>query len=197
MIKSLHSVRRASRPLMLAAFAVAALGLASRPASAQVPGADFYVGAGVGTGNIAITEPNGAVSQFKEDHTAFKFFTGVRAASFGAELEYLNFGKTSGDFGPDTDVDGKLTGVAGYGVLYVPLPLPVIDIYGKAGFARLNRKLTDLNTGDFSTKDTDFAYGAGVQLKLGAFGVRAEYQRFNTDGKDPTLLTLGATYSFL
>lgn len=197
MTSTSYSTRWAPRPVMLGALALVVLGFAARPASAQVPGADFYLGAGVGTGNIAITDPDGAVGQFKEDHTAFKFYGGVRAASFGAELEYLNFGKTSGDFGADVDTDGKLTGVAGFGVFYLPLPLPVLDVYGKAGFARLNRKLSDLNTGDFSTKDTEFAYGGGVQLKLGSFALRAEYERFNTDGKDPTLLTLGASFFFL
>ncbi|MET0279707.1 MAG: outer membrane beta-barrel protein [Steroidobacteraceae bacterium] len=197
MTMSQRSGKWASRHVFVAALAIVGGIIAAQPAHAQVPGVDFYLGAGVGTGNVAITDPDGAVGQFKEDHTAFKFYGGVRAASFGAELEYMNFGSTSGDFGADTDVNGKLTGVAGFGVLYLPLPLPVVDVYGKAGFARLNRKITDLTPGDFSTKDTEFAYGGGVQVKLGSFALRAEYERFNTDGKDPTLLTLGASFFFL
>jgi hypothetical protein len=197
MTMSFRSVKWASRPLFVAALAIVGGMLAVQPAQAQVPGVDFYLGGAVGTGNVAITDPDGAVGQFKEDHTAFKFYGGVRAASFGAELEYLDFGSTSGDFGADTDVDGKLTGVAAFGVLYLPLPLPVLDVYGKAGFARLNRKITDLSAGDFSTKDTEFGYGAGAQLKLGSFALRAEYERFSTDGKDPTLLSLGASFYFL
>lgn len=163
-----------------------------------VPGVDFYLGAGIGTGDVAINHPEAAIGQFKEDHTAFKVFGGLRAAPlFGVELEYLNFGKPRGDAGTDTDAQGKLTGVAAFGLFYVPLPLPVIDIYAKAGLARLDRKLSDLTLDDFSTKGTEFAYGGGLQLKFGSFAIRAEYERFNADGKDPTLLSLNFAKFFL
>lgn len=191
-------IRAAARHIAVAAVTSGVLLFGASPAWAQVPGVDFYLGAGIGTGDVTIVSPGGAVDQFKENHTAFKVFGGLRAASvLGVELDYLNFGKTSGALGSDPDVTGKLTGGAAFGLFYIPLPLPVLDIYAKAGLARLNKKISDFTLGDFSTKGTDFGYGAGVQFKLGSFAIRGEYETFNTDGKDPTLLTLGFSKSFL
>lgn len=193
-----RSARIVMRHVALVAVTAGAVLFGASPARAQVPGVDFYLGAGIGTGDVAITSPGTAVSQFKENHTAFKVFVGLRAVSvLGAELDYLNFGRTSGPLGSDPDVTGKLTGAAGFGLFYVPLPVPALDVYAKAGVARLNKKISDFTPGDFSTKGTDFGYGAGLQLKLGSFGIRAEYENFNTDGKNPRLLTLGFTKFFL
>ena len=44
--------------------------------------------------------------------------------------------------------------------------------------------------------NTSFAAGAGAQYKLGAFAVRAEYERFNAAGGNPSLISLGFTWTF-
>ena len=50
----------------------------------------------------------------------------------------------------------------------------------------------------FNDDDTEFAYGAGVRLRLMEnFAINAEYEKFDTDVVgDLDLITLGATYSF-
>jgi len=48
-----------------------------------------------------------------------------------------------------------------------------------------------------SSTDTAFAYGAGVQWKLGDWAVRGEYERFDAAGANPTLLSIGMTYWIL
>jgi hypothetical protein len=67
---------------------------------------------------------------------------------------------------------------------FLPLPVPFLDIYGKAGLARstLNTKESGVGT---SSHGTEFAWGAGVQAHASMFGVRLEYEQFsipNTSG---------------
>ena len=38
---------------------------------------------------------------------------------------------------------------------------------------------------------TNFAFGVGAQARLGAFAVRAEYERISASGGDPDLLSVG------
>jgi opacity protein-like surface antigen len=172
----------------------------------------FYVGGAVGQARVDATAPyvgigGPYVGQFREDHSAFKGLVGLRPISLlGAELAYVDFGHPSrlnGIFA--TDVTMK--GAAAFGMLYLPVPL--IDIYAKAGAARLQSTVgTQLvcppsmaciaiaPPGPISRTNTSFAGGAGVQYKFGSFGVRGEYERFNAAGGNPYLLSLGATWTF-
>jgi hypothetical protein len=63
----------------------------------------------------------------------------------------------------------------------------VVDIYGKTGAARIKAASTD----------TRLAYGAGLQLKLGSVGLRAEYERFATNVVSHLdSISIGMTYTF-
>jgi hypothetical protein len=81
-------------------------------------------------------------------------------------------------------------------MLYLPLPLPIIDLFGKVGFARLD---TQIDSGSFrlDETDTDLAWGVGGQLNFGSFAVRAEYERFQTDSGDPDMISVGFAWTFL
>lgn len=196
MSKSQQSGRAGLRHAVPAMLAVA-LGCGAGLAQAQVPGADFYLGAGIGQGKVAAHDADLGYEQFKDDHTAFKVYAGVRALSLlGAEVAYMNFGKASDEIGGD-EARGKVKGIAVFGLLYLPLPVPVLDVYAKAGFARLDTRITSDDVELLDTKEEDFAYGAGVQFKLGSFAIRGEYERFANDGTDPALLSLGFTKFFL
>ncbi|MBS0365915.1 MAG: hypothetical protein JSR67_08850 [Proteobacteria bacterium] len=64
---------------------------------------------------------------------------------------------------------------------FLPLPVPFIDVFGKAGLARWG--LSGSNSGgvalfSFSNHGTEFAWGAGVGAHLGNVGARLEYERF-------------------
>jgi opacity protein-like surface antigen len=48
-----------------------------------------------------------------------------------------------------------------------------------------------------SSSDVGFAYGAGLQWKLGQWAVRGEYERFDAAGANPSLLSIGMTYWIL
>jgi opacity protein-like surface antigen len=192
MSKSPQSGRFNKRRVAASLLAVGAMGFAATAAQAQAPGVDFYLGAGIGQSNVDIKASDLAVPDFDKKDFAWKVFGGLRAASiFGAELEYIDFGKPNGG---DAEINYK--GLAGFGLVYLPLPLPILDIYAKAGLARVDADL-DVGTDSFNTKDTKFAYGAGVQLKFGSFALRGEFEQFKLEDAKPNLLSVSFTKSFL
>jgi hypothetical protein len=92
-----------------------------------------------------------------------------------------------------------------------PIPVPFLDVFAKAGAARLQTKVHGEILGLFcpltavapgcpffsaSESTTDFAYGVGVQLKFSALAVRAEYERIDSGLGAPDLLSLGVTWTF-
>jgi len=194
MAKPKQGARRRVRGLVTAMLAGGAFALAAAPAQAQVPGFDLYLGAGLGQ-----SDANAGPLEFTdidEKDMSWKIIGGVRFASvFGAELNYIDFGKVSADEGA---VDYK--GLAAFGMFYVPLPLPVLDLYAKAGLARVD---ADVDIVDYSTDDTRFAWGFGAQLELGSWALRGEYERFRLKDSGeglsvkPSMISLSFTKSFL
>jgi hypothetical protein len=187
----------------------------------------FYVGLGVGEStvrsdnNYAIGGYNGFFGYYGDDaydyghHFAWKVAAGIRPISFvGAELEYLDFGHPGSDttyyynnfnYGPDSHPRA----LAAFAVGYLPLPVPFLDVYGKAGIARLHTDVNGFDGGcvalgnngciapvQQSVWDNRFAYGLGVQSRFGALGVRAEYERISSQYGDPDMFTVGATWNF-
>lgn len=169
----------------------------------------LYIGGAVGQSQVEANVPT--VGDFKENHSAFKVIAGIRPISLiGAELSYIDFGHPSGNInGVPSDVSEK--GADAFAVLY--LPVPVVDVFVKAGLARLQSTtnsglrigiacpFTDPNCGPvlfrLDRTNTSFAAGAGAQFKLSTWAVRAEYERFNGAGGNPSLVSLGVTWTFL
>jgi len=187
-----RSTRINLRHLAVLLGAVGALGVAAGTAQAGVPGVDVYMGAGVGQSNADISASDLGVSSFDKKDLGWKVFFGGRFVStLGGELDYIDFGKPDGG---GAEVNYKA--LAGFGMFYLPIPLPVLDIYAKAGVARLDSDL-HVTGSSFSTKDTKFAYGAGVQLKFGSFAIRGEYEQFKVEDTKPTMLSVSFSKSFL
>ena len=184
-----NSTRFHLRPVAAAFGALAVLAFGAGPAQAGVPGVDLYLGAGVGQSNADVSADDLAVPSFDKKDMGWKVFVGGRFLSYvGAELDYIDLGKPKG-----SGLDIKYKGLAGYGMFYAPIPLPILDIYAKAGLARI-----DVNPSfEPSTDDTKFAYGAGVQLKFGSFAIRGEYERFKVEGTKPSILSVAFSKSFL
>lgn len=166
------------------------------------------------------TAPLGSLD---ETHSAFKGILGIRPLSFvGAEVSYMDFGTVTtlnGQLVPlgagsapasAFSEQASQKGEAAFAMLY--LPVPIIDVYVKAGLSRIT---TDYNvtynaigvgtceighptcgtvTASRDTTDTGFAYGAGLQWKLGNWAVRGEYERFDAAGTNPSMLSIGMTY---
>ena len=165
----------------------------------------FYVGGAVGHARFDASAPY--VSGFRENHSAFKVMVGLRPISLvGTELAYLDFGHPSHLNGIiSTDVTMK--GAAAFGMIY--LPVPVVDIYAKGGLARLQSTVSTTivcppmtpciaiaTPGPVSRTNLGFAGGVGAQVKVGSFGVRGEYERFNAAGGNPGLFSVGLTWTF-
>jgi hypothetical protein len=179
----------------------------------------FYLGGAIGQSHVRADENAfGAPLGFDEHHNAWKLLVGLRPISLlGAELEYADFGHPSTSrYTPvlhllATETNASAKAVSVFAVAYLPLPLPLFDVYAKAGVARLqmavNASLNFYCTIDspcaptprplrVDRTDARLAYGAGAQIKIAAFAVRAEYERISASGGDPDLLSLGVIWRF-
>jgi opacity protein-like surface antigen len=101
-----------------------------------------------------------------------------------------------------------MKGTAAFAVLY--LPVPVVDVYFKAGVAQLRTDIratfpgvgtcisTQPDCGSFraSHDRSSYAVGAGAQIKFGSVALRAEYERFDGFGGNPTLASVGIAWTF-
>jgi opacity protein-like surface antigen len=199
---------------------------------------EFYVGGAYGHADLRARDPalvsalpNSAfagsrLGSFATGRSAYQLAAGIRTLEFlGAEIDYFDLGR--GGASPSWSGAGALTsahvsqkGEAAFAVLY--LPLPVLDVYLKAGVARLETGLSASATftcppgqgcplyciagapcGSFSdtasltATETTFAAGGGVEWKLGNWAIRGEYERFDALGEHPSLLSAGVTWSFL
>lgn len=148
----------------------------------------FYIGAGLGQSESGVRAGS---FNFKDRDTGYKLIAGFRPLDlFSAELNYLDLGKPASGA-----QQAKTHGVGAFGMLF--LPLPIVDVYGKAGLVSWKTDATG-PTLAFNRSGSDFAWGAGVQFHLGSLAARLEYEALDAgDLAKPTFLTLGATYTFL
>jgi len=201
---------------------ICACALSAAPAMADNP-LGAYVGVGVGQSNVGSNDyyDYGYGGGYHDHDAAWKAIIGIRPLPVvGAEVEYLDFGSGNGSNGYYGS-PGYFYGNASshpkatilYGVGYLPLPLPFLDVFGKAGVARLQSDITTFQypggpcappytscpaPTEFRTDQTDtkFAYGAGVQAKFQDFAFRAEYERISSQFGDPAAFMVSATWTF-
>jgi hypothetical protein len=207
-------MRRASAGILV-------LALGTTCASTRVLAEDLglYVGAALGEAHVrtekGISGDTGYDYRFDGQHSAWKVTAGIRPISpLGVELEYIDFGNpTAGlsdiGLGGLTKADQKAVTLFGLG--YLPLPVPFLDVYGKLGIARLRTTTTEISpvpfcpvnalpcgaaTFNMSDWSTNVAYGAGVQGKIGTLAIRAEYERISASSGNPDIFSLGVTWTF-
>lgn len=179
-----------------------------------------YLGAAVGesfTRSEDDTAFNYYAVRFHQDDVAWKGFVGVRPLPFlGVEFAYVDFGNAHGPPPPSTifgyfNDNSKQTATTLFGIGYLPLPIPLLDLYAKLGVARLhtdtqvsylpptcpaNGNCTVPYTVRQNQWTTNFAYGVGAQARFGSVGARAEYERISASSGSPDLLSLGVTWNF-
>jgi hypothetical protein len=153
----------------------------------------FYLGAAYTQSKIDDIGPS---IDFEDD--SYKLIAGFRPLdNFAVEFNYIDLGKDQTSLGPvGVSVDGKAYAAYAVGLL----PLPLLDLYAKAGVARWEStaRTTGLGLGSFDEEGTEFAYGAGIQARLGSLAARLEYERFNVEDTDGAeLISLGVTWTFL
>ena len=200
-VNSDDRVRRFGCAAGVAALALLLLQLPEARAAGP-PG--LYFGGAFGQARVAASLPN--AGQFREDHSAFKVMAGLRPIPMlGAEIAYVDFGHPDrlAGLGPPGWSDVSMKGAAAFGMFYLPVPL--VDVYAKGGFARLQSTananpcpacINPVAFPPLRRTNTSWAAGAGAQFKLGSVAVRAEYERFNAAGGAPYLLSVGASWTF-
>ena len=180
-----------------------------------------YLGAGIGEATVRSDygfDPYNPVDSHPP-HTAWKVLVGLRPIPFlGAEAEYLDFGHPSGadgyynaQYGFYDSADSHPKAAILYGVGY--LPLPFLDVFAKAGGARLE---TNIRVNDYArclppapgvmcgppvlprrgVSRTRVAYGAGAQAHFHRVALRGEYERISSTFGDPDAFMLSATWTF-
>ena len=179
------------RKLLLAATLI----FGATAAYAQLP--DAYVGAGVS--QTRLSNLFGSGNSLDLNNTAWKALVGVRPLPFvGVEANYMDLGSKSRSFG-FTDFHANAHAFSAFAVGFLPLPLPFVDVFGKAGAARWSLNTRD-NSSLFALDDhgTDFAWGGGAQARFGALGVRLEYEQFNVRNSSRVkAVSLDAMFHFL
>jgi len=169
--------------------------LALGASAARADNGFFYLGAGVVRNSLSDITDLGGLPDLS--NTSWKAFGGVRPLNWlAAEMDYIDLGSGSSTTtsGGSAHADGSA--LAAYAVGFLPIPLPVVDVYGKAGLARwkLNGDVNSLvSPGSLSTKGTEFAWGIGVQAHISMIGARLEYENFNipnTSGAKVTSLSV-------
>lgn len=172
---------------------VAVLALAARIAHAD--SGLFYFGGGIGSDHANSLEPG-----FPNiDGTSWQAFAGIRPIRlFSIEADYFDLGSQTNTFKTplacvsvgscSVKWKSEAKTFAASVVGFVPIPLPYLDVYGKAGLARfrLNRVITNYNNGGMALgssenpDDSDVVtWGAGVQAHFGIIGGRLEYAGFD------------------
>jgi Outer membrane protein beta-barrel domain len=182
--------------------------LALGTTAAQADSGLFYVGAGVTDSSLTVYNTGDRADLRNKLWTAF---AGVRPLKWLAvEADYIDLGSGSSgtnittSFAETTHADGSAW--AAYVIGYLPVPLPVVDLYGKVGVARwkLHEKLIDASydpslspfvfTNSYS--GTDFAWGIGVQAHIKMFGVRLEYEEFEVNQNSANVASLSVFLNF-
>jgi hypothetical protein len=207
----LHGARRTGGGYARLA-GVLLLGLAAGSARA-----DDLLGPYVGAtfGKAWLDTSNGLIGGFGSDKSASQIIVGWRPIpELAAELEYINFGHSSGTSTyqlssvPLTN-DASRKGIAAFGILYLPTPVNV-DFYLKVGLSKLHTQVnTTVGTcpmgGDcpplvspppVDTTGVGVAGGGGVMYRFRFIELRADYARFVAVGGNPYLATIGLTFTF-
>jgi hypothetical protein len=158
----------------------------------------FYVGGAVGLAQVRSDQFS---LSFDQGLTGWKVLAGIRPISvLGAEVEYVDFGHPHTTFdGGTVNADVKASAEGLYGLVYLPIPLPALDFYAKAGVARLQTSTNaEFPANNFATSSSNEhgAYGAGARVKFGQVSVGLEYERVAATDGSQDLYSLGVLWGF-
>lgn len=156
----------------------------------------FYLGAGVTSSWLTEYYDATELTFTPARNTSWKAFAGVRPLKWLAvEAEYIDLGGRSAEqpsTSGNTVAHNDISAWGAYAVGFLPVSLPMVDFYGKAGVARwkLNSSITMVpyypppgpSSSSTSSTSTVFAWGVGVQAHIKMFGARLEYESFNVNG---------------
>jgi opacity protein-like surface antigen len=172
--------------------------------AASVADADtgLYIGAGIDrttAHNIyAIPPCDQLCSTFHINDTSWKAILGWRPLKlFALEGEYVDLGSSAIHLSHG-NANYSANATAVYAIGFLPLPVPMFDVYGKLGAARWEVDGHSYTFSPRSDQGHQFTFGAGAQVHpLPRVGVRFEYEHFNVAKAvaiDVQAYSLGVTY---
>lgn len=160
----------------------------------------LYVGGAVGSATLeaefGTTGIPGFPTSLDEDDTAFKVFAG-----YNFDLPLLDVGIEAGyvDFGaPDITILGEAveldpTGINLWGIAGVEAG--PVDLFAKLGYIAWDVEVSAL--GDSASEDgSDLGYGLGLSFGLAGIKIRGEYEVYDLDDADLSMLSVGLLYQF-
>lgn len=151
---------------------------------------------------------------FDQSDTGWKVFVGMRPIHWvAAELTYVDFGH------PDSSTNSGITTSHANvlqraqtlsGLVFAPMPLPLLDVYGRVGIARLHSGGSDtivcgrcfaepaivVAPRQLNRTNTELQYGGGLQVKRSSLSIRLEYERIHDGHGEPDLLSAGVAWTF-
>ena len=172
--------------------AMAAIAVLGASAASATEG--FYLGAAGMQSRF--DSSNFDLSDVDNEDTGWKIISGYRSMpNFAIEGAYMRFGNSTA---PSVAASGpyraKASAIAAFGLGI--WPAGPVDLFLKAGAARIHSK-GNVGAVFFSDNHIEFAYGAGLQFNMERFGIRAEYEKFNTNViGDLDVISIGANYTF-
>ena len=200
---------------VLAAFAA----LVSGPVARAADPLSLYVGAFAGRSSLQFNQIDLASNTSWSPHAdGWKALVGWHPLPLlSAEAQYVDFGKSnqslytsSGSSGSaGTTTSAHSTAVTVDALVYYPIPLPFLDLYGKFGVARVANKATSqafcTSTSTQCAANTltllqnthnSATYGIGAGVHFENVGARLEYERFSQSSGDAQLYSIGVTLRF-
>jgi OOP family OmpA-OmpF porin len=160
----------------------------------------LYIGGSAGGATIetdlgGISIP-GLPSSIDEDDTALKAFIGYQfelpVLTLGIEGGYVDLGE------PNIDVLGDpllvdVTGVNLWGI--ASLDLGLFDVFGKLGYISWDVEADYLGS-SVSDDGSDLGYGLGAAFYFGPLQIRGEYEIYDLEDTDVSMLSVGVAYHF-
>ena len=131
-----------------------------------------------------------------EDDTAFKAFAGYNfdlgGFNLGIEAGYVDFGAAEIDTALG-QIEIDTTGINLWGIAGVDAG--PVDLYAKVGYLLWDVDVSGLGE-SVSDDDSDLGYGVGVGFDLGKFRIRGEFETYDLDDADLSMLSIGVLYQF-
>ena len=157
----------------------------------------FYLGGSVGSATVEVDLGDiqlPVINNFDESDIGYKIFGGynwqLSAVSLGIEGAYNNFGKPSADIN-DALLQIEPTGLSVFAI--AAIGLGPVDLFGKAGM--LAWDADSIEDGSISADDgSDPGYGVGLRFNAGSFEIRGEYEVYDIDEADLSVLSVGFAY---
>lgn len=160
----------------------------------------FYVGGAVGAATVEVEFGDTGIPEIPtsidEDDTAFKFFAGYNfdlpVVDLGIEAGYVDFGAP--EIGVDVaSVEIDTSGINLWGIASVDAG--PIDLFAKLGYLMWDVEISALGE-SLSDDGSDMGYGVGLAFGLGGVKIRGEYEVYDLDEADLSMLSLGVLFQF-